>query len=664
MSLAIVGLAHLLAVAATPTGHGVYSRLEATFELPGLQGNPFDFTVNDVQATFRSPDGREVTRPAFFDGGSTWRARLAPDRAGTWRLATVTRNGQAVSVSSQTFTVTGEPQPGYLRVAADGRGFVFDDGAPYYPLGCNIGWGNRDHDVPYYLTRLGEAGINWSRVWMTHFDSRNLEWTYDGQPAIGQLSLKAAARWDAIIAAAEAQGIHLQMVLQHHGQYSTRTNPNWSQNPFNQANGGFLATPDQFFSDPRAIALTKAKYRYIIARWGYSPAVLAWELFNEVQYTDGTRDANREAVGRWHRDMAAFLRSQDANHHLVTTSSDLSLPIWDATDYDQPHTYPSDPVTAIAGVDPTAYDNPIFYGEIGPGGLLNKDDGRYLHRILWAGLMSTAAGGAQYWTWDQVEKADLYQHFTGATRFLSAAGLAGRRMVRAEATAETPALGALTFGPAGGWGEPGPGEITVGRDGQVDGLADLPGFLHGQYHKDRPTVWKVRVDFPSAGTFGLALDRIARAGAILVLAVDGAEKLRQEFPKTDEDQLTDARLRIDVPAGQHTITVSNLGQDWVIVHHLTLDPYAAAVSVLAKRDDGEFVAWLYRGDPEDLGEHPTKATVTVPALQPGAWQITFWETYRGEPSGEQEVTVGADGRGVIEVPAVGRDLAILAKREP
>ncbi len=61
-------------------------RVEVSFELPRVQHNPFDFTANDVQATFLAPDGRERARPAFFDGGTTWRARLSPDQPapGAW----------------------------------------------------------------------------------------------------------------------------------------------------------------------------------------------------------------------------------------------------------------------------------------------------------------------------------------------------------------------------------------------------------------------------------------------------------------------------------------------------------------------------------------------------------------------------------------------------
>ena len=81
--------------------------------------------------------------------------------------------------------------------------------------------------------------------------------------------------------------------------------------------------------------------------------------------------------------MAAFLRSQDSNRHLVTTSSDTDLPgLYDAMDYVQPHAYPPDGVAAARSINPTPWRKPIFFGEIGPSGDLNADDGTFLHLSL------------------------------------------------------------------------------------------------------------------------------------------------------------------------------------------------------------------------------------------------------------------------------------------
>ena len=99
-------------------------------------------------------------------------------------------------------------------------------------------------------------------------------------------------------------------------------------------------------------SVTRRKYRYILARWGYSPAIMAFELFNEVENTDAAHQGRWAEIAAWHREMAGFLRANDPNRHLITTSAipgvALDNPVWRAVDYFQAHTYPFD-VLATTG---------------------------------------------------------------------------------------------------------------------------------------------------------------------------------------------------------------------------------------------------------------------------------------------------------------------------
>jgi endo-1,4-beta-mannosidase len=204
--------------------------------------------------------------------------------------------------------------------------------------------------------------------------------------------------------AAEKSGIRFQLVLQHHGQFSTHSDANWDSNPWNKKNGGWLSTPDEFFTNPRALAQTKAKYRYIIARWGYSTAVMAWELFNEVENTDSYTHKHQDEIAAWHRAMANFIRQQDPYKHLITTSSDLQLAMWQDMDFYQPHRYTSDPLSAAVLPDPRKLEKPIFFGEFGPSKGMIKDQGEWLRKALWAGAVSGAGGAPQYWAWTSIDR--------------------------------------------------------------------------------------------------------------------------------------------------------------------------------------------------------------------------------------------------------------------
>jgi hypothetical protein len=313
----------------------VFPKIDASFTISGLATDPFDYTQTDVRVLLTQPDGTTTTLLAFFDGGSTWRVRHTPTMVGVYQVAGVTLNGQSLAVGNlqpASWTVAGIPtSPGYVRVdPANTNRFITSNGRRYFPLGNDVAWWTNNTQLPLILSKLGGARENWSRVWMMEFyDSLNLEWPKVGN--FGTYSLPVAQKWDAIVSAAEQSGIFFQMTLHHHGQYSStngsNVNPQWEQNPYNTLNGGFLTNATQFFTNAQAQALTKRKLRYIVARWGYSPAIMGWELFNEVQFTDAAYANQWTNIAAWHDQMAQFIRSQDIYQHLVTTSSQLDQQI-------------------------------------------------------------------------------------------------------------------------------------------------------------------------------------------------------------------------------------------------------------------------------------------------------------------------------------------------
>src|SRR5258708_5150916 len=42
----------------------------------------------ELNANFTGPDGKTITRPAFWDGGNTWKIRFAPTAVGIWTMVT------------------------------------------------------------------------------------------------------------------------------------------------------------------------------------------------------------------------------------------------------------------------------------------------------------------------------------------------------------------------------------------------------------------------------------------------------------------------------------------------------------------------------------------------------------------------------------------------
>jgi hypothetical protein len=661
---------------------GSFPMLEASFELPQVQGNPFDFTQNDVKVSVTTPDGTSVSLPAFFDGGQTWRARYTPSAAGKVSFGAITLNGQDANpqnVSARDIVVTGEPKPGFVRIdPKDSMRFSFDDGTPYYPVGYDLGWRNGgEPPLPQTLAKMGLAGVNWSRIWMCHWDAKNLDWTEDAsqQPKLGELSLPVARLWDQIVTAADEGGVYFHLVLQHHGQYSTGADANWQENPWNKANGGWLESPVEFFTDPKAIALTKSKFRYIIARWSYSPAIMAWELFNEVENTDAfTKDV--DAVAAWHVEMAKFIREQDPYHHLITTSSRLSEPkLWTAVDYYDAHIYPPDVVAAMASLEAEHLTKPYFYGEIGGSENGGSSDGaQTLHRILWSGLMSSASGGAQYWFWDIVGRDHLLGQFTVTQDFIAQSGLLSQADLHStEVGVQTPNLVPLTFGAGAGWSAAKQTDYTVRPSGYVEGLGGLSAYLQGNGNNHDMFPYAVfNVDYPVDGTFSIRMDQMTAQGADLRVKLDGKDVVRLTLsappppfrqrpgaaaqPGPRRDPRLDQALELCVPAGPHVIRLDNTGADWLHIRNFTLAPYAPQLAVYAKANHHFAAMWISRRQ-TDSDASPVSGKLSIPGLDGGDYQVSWWDTATGKVTGTQTATVTAGAPLTLDTPTVRQDIA-------
>ena len=276
-----------------------------------------------------------------------------------------------------------------------------------------------------------------------------LEWNDTG---LGDYTarLDRARLLDRVIEMAEARGIYLIVVLLNHGAFSTDTNPEWADNPYNTANGGPCATPAQFVTDAKAREYFKRRVRYIAARWAYSPNLLAWEWWNEVELTR----IETVALKPWLQEMGATLRQFDPYRHLTTISyaGDGDPAIWGLPEIDllQRHEYnQGEPkwFKAVSDINalqriPKKINKPFLIGEFAysPDGERDTPAGNlgiHLHNSLWASAFNGYAGGAMYWWWDSlVEPANLWPHYQGLAQFLRGVDLAATTSLTT--TSDTP----------------------------------------------------------------------------------------------------------------------------------------------------------------------------------------------------------------------------------
>ncbi len=678
LSRTVIGIVFFLGSLTNIPAQGTYDKIEASFNITNLTTDPFDYTVTDVRVRILQPDNSNVLLPAFFDGGTTWRVRHTPTMAGVYSISNITLNGSALAVSNlqpASWTVAGSPtDAGFIRVdPSNPRRLVTGNGKRFFPRGEDVAWDANGHNVTNLFWKMGAAHENWSRVWMDHWDGKNLDWPpYGATLPTGQLNLTVAQKWDGIVAAAEQAGIHFQMTLQHHGQYSTTVDPNWGQNPYDITNNigstnGFMLDPVQFFTNTTAIALTERKLRYAVARWGYSTSIMAWELFNEVQYTDAGQTGQWNLIQAWHNEMALFLRSQDPYQHLITTSSDLTQPIWDQCDYYTHHDYPSDVITGLRDAPDISASQPVK-PDFGAECATNGTPLYGVNAPLWAGLMNGQSGNEEPWWWDSMDAENDYGYFRAVSDFITRSGLGEQNVLNKSAPVTTAgANGPLAFAPGGGWATASQDTFTVGN-GAPDGIGSAPNYLQGVYHRSMtPNGYTFNVNYPQSGTFSVQLVQIASSGAGLIILLDGITQTNISFPATTNDLNTNFIAAIAVSAGTHFIQITNPGLDWVNLGNITLNPYVPVLAAYAVGNSGFVAVWLWnRNNVFDPNASNSMAgTVQVGGLNAGTYAGTWWDTFAGVALSNFTFTVASSNSPVtLNTPAILRSASLYVGLPP
>lgn len=667
---------------------GAAAPVTFTFEVPKTGRDPW---AREIWAEVVTPAHGTVRLPAYYLGDGKFAVRARADEPGEYRLGQVSE-GAALTVKPVTPASVAVQTPERLpavRIAGPAPGmFVKSTGEPYVPIGSNLAWSQGD-PVPWYqnaLKHFGAAGLNWSRIWMCHWGGLNLDWrAEDGRtsPPIGQIDPEVAGRWDRIVAAAEDDGVYFQMVLQHHGQWVSRgANTNWAQNPWNAANpGGFLQKASDFFTSSRALELTRRKYRYIVARWGYSPAILAWELFNEVHWTDALAiDGNVAAVAKWHTAMAEYIRSLDTYHHLVTTSTEeLGSPIYAALDYYQPHLYSTNMLAAVRrfDLDPAKLDKPVFYGEMGDDHMVltpeQADSVVELPPIVWASLTGEGRYPAQVWDGWRLLARNRVEELGAVARFLRETKLAEREGLQPfSAVVKDAPMVPYVIEPGEAWKKRGAVELTVPMDGrQTPELALMPQVIVGAAHSmaegfvGRVTL---RVDSPRPAIARLLIADGGAGSAAARVQVDGVTAGEDRWPALPKGGKNPARrpkeIVFSVSAGPHTLVVDNPGgEDIIELKGLDLGLQTPVLATQGRRGERFIMLWVWnrQGVYALKDPAPARGTVVLDDVPAGAWTVTWWDTSKGVPAETRRVE-HKGGALELATPPVARQAAVVLTR--
>jgi hypothetical protein len=423
-----------------------FAVLEAEIKLAAAFKNPFDAKEVQVDALIATPGGGSLVLPAYFDSGagrsSRWLARYAPGQVGEHSLKVrVLREGAEETSKAFPFKVRPSAADGFLRLSPDSPYFFqHDSGKPFRGMGINLGWEAREAGAPQKYTydflfpELKKRGSNLVRTWMCPWNLP-LEWKKvsggkyrdDDQT----YNRSATKRLDELLALAERHGIYVILTLDYHGALKTKPdhwggNNHWSSHPYNRLNGGPCERPADFFTHEEARRLYRNRLRYLVARWGHSPRVCAWELWNEVDHLV-EEQVPQEAIVEWHREMAGYLREIDPHRHLVTTSVSHNelrgLFEIEAIDFVQTHLYGKtdafpQKITALK----QKYGKPYVVGEFAfdwksPQGQDAALFEAELHLGLWRGLFSPTPILPLTWWWEHFQSRGEYSHLEHAASF-------------------------------------------------------------------------------------------------------------------------------------------------------------------------------------------------------------------------------------------------------
>lgn len=452
----------------------VFEKAEAIFLVNAAYSNVYDPDIVKIDAAITRPDESTIHVPCFFyqeasyspdqwtrnDNIGYWMVRFSASQTGQHTVQlTLTDTEGTLTSSVYNVEVIASTAKGLIKMDPDNKQyFRHGTGEPFYPRGINVAWNNTS-DYTTILNNLGAGGANLVRYWQVPFDRQGLEWKngsgfYKG---LGVYSQEAAAEQDSMMSLCEANDIFLQMTIFQHGMFSENVNSNWADNPYNSSNGGPLTMAEEFFYNAQARAQTKKLLRYIVARWGYSARLFAWELFNEVNFTGVYPNQSAQwypGVKAWHDEMGQYIKELDAFDHPVTTSTDESqLADFDkltGLDNVQYHLYDASLLSTQDTKDKSILDQMTRAGLVnGEYGLdvTTADVPFDVQRIsIWTGVMNQVPH--LMWKWDNyvnTEWSNLFQYpanFIEGEDFVSEGELSDLEM---SAAYNTEILGAAGF---------------------------------------------------------------------------------------------------------------------------------------------------------------------------------------------------------------------------
>ena len=427
---AVLATAQTLSVSG-PGSVKLYGRADFSITTPSVPSNPYLQEEAALDMLLTAPSGKQLVLPCYWTGsGNAWAARFTPQEKGRYTYVFRYREAGKPEVTSAQGTIRtcGKNGRGLLHTNDDWT-LRFDDGTPYRGVGENICWESRTSDDSKFFRELHEkwdrynydvllpdfaaAGGNFVRMWMCswnfpidrHDRFNNRRYT----PSDEYYNPSAVERLDHTVDLAEKLGINIMLCM----------------------GPGDVRTDASFFTSDEAKARYRNRLRYIVARWGYSPAIGMWEFFNEIdniQFRNAQSPIPARDITAWHGQMSTYLKALDPFDHIVTTSishRDVEgmndLP---DLDINQKHIY-----RATSSIPRTIkeyekrHGKPYIIGEFSFEWDWSKNFDDFAEdmdidfkRGLWYGIFSPTPGTPMSWWWEYFDNRNMVPYFKGVRK--------------------------------------------------------------------------------------------------------------------------------------------------------------------------------------------------------------------------------------------------------
>lgn len=260
-----------------------------------------------------------------------------------------------IETGSGTILASAKKESPWITVAPNKRYFAFEDGRSFFPIGtamageqAQVDYFGRVHyefkekfpgsidvamdpdSLEKFFQEKKSNGENVLRVatdgWTFSRNSGFVQYLIDSgkvrffENPVGFFDNEYAKRIDRLMSLAQKYDIYIDFSI-------SPDTLQWGhfidKHPYHKKNGGPIDKVGDIFISRQAKDAYKNRIKYMIDRWGNSPNIFAWEIFNEINWWGGEGHAKEKK--QFVTEMAYFIKNHEkekfGKNHLVIVSS-------------------------------------------------------------------------------------------------------------------------------------------------------------------------------------------------------------------------------------------------------------------------------------------------------------------------------------------------------